>query len=166
MESLNEEARRRVVFTFFKNNVHYGKRYTVQNFKTMNICPITTYRILQRLDDNSTAQWKSGNRGANEIMNDNQLRALKSITLNRVGVSLQRLVSRFKVNKSTISREFKRMGATCRDRTKVPLYTPEQLARAEERSKTLAVDLKNTTLIMDDESYFSMKDDRLPGSTR
>jgi hypothetical protein len=49
---------------------------------------------------------------------------------------------------------------------KAPLYTPEQLARAEERFKKLAVDLRNKTLIMDDDFYFSMKDDRLPGNDR
>jgi hypothetical protein len=58
------------------------------------------------------------------------------------------------------------MGATCRARMKAPLYTPEQLARAEERFKKLAVDLRNKTLIMDDDFYFSMKDDRLPGNDR
>lgn len=166
MESLNEEARRKVILTFFQNNAHHGKLYTVQHFRAMNIRPSTTYRILRRLGDNLSAARKPGSGGSNKIMNGNQMRALKTLAIDRVGVSSRRLASRFRVSKSTINRALKNMGAICRARTKAPLYTPEQLTRTQERSKKLAVTLRNRIVIMDDESYFSMKNDRLSGNDR
>ena len=161
MKSLNEEQRRKVIITFYEQKKELGIRHRVKHFESMNVRPSTTYRMLQRLENGCTAEREKGSGGHNKVLNGNQKRALRAVAINRVGVSTRKLASRFRLSKSTISRTLTRMGATCRARTKAPLYTSEQQSRAQQRVKKLATDLRNKILIMDDESYFSMKSDRL-----
>jgi DNA-binding transcriptional ArsR family regulator len=166
METLNENKRRQVIAAFFKANKSLGRAYTVRHFKTMGIQPKTTYRILNRLEATGSTDRQSGSGGSNKIMDGNKLRSLRALSLNRLGVSTRKLARRYNVTKSTVHRHLRAMGAVSRLRVKVPEYTEEQKLRSQERAKKLATVLINKFVIMDDESYFPMKSDVIPGNDR
>jgi len=55
-------------------------------------------------------------------------------------------------------------GIQCRKRTKAPQYTAEQECRAKLRAGILCDVLREKKILMDDESYFKLKCDYLPGN--
>jgi transposase len=166
METLNEEQRRSVISTFYEVNKTKGKRFTVNHFKAMKVCPSTVYRILNRFDSYWTVLRKSGSGGHNKSLNGNQLRSLRMTAVNKLGVSTRKLARKYNVGKSTIHRNLRSLGAKCRARKKAPFYSDDQQSRSQERAKKLAITLRSKVLIMDDESYFSLKCDTIPGNDK
>jgi transposase len=166
MGQLSEKTRREVIAAYFNSNRSCGAAQTVSHFKAMGVHPKTTYRILKRLEATGSTDRQTGSGGHNKKMDGNKLRSLRAQALNRLGMSTRKLARRYNVDKSTIYRHLRGMGAISRARVKVPEYTDEQRRRSEERAKKLSNSLRNRILIMDDESYFPMKSDYIPGNNR
>jgi hypothetical protein len=97
MQALDETTRRNLIASFFLDNQHLGKRHTVLHFAAMKVPPKTVYRILQHLELRGNVNRKIGSGGHNRAMNGNGVRSLRTLAVNRLGVSPRKLALRYHV---------------------------------------------------------------------
>ena len=93
---------------------------------------------------------------------------LKRLVNHRKGVSQRKLGNKFNKLHMTIGRQIKNLGKKNYAREKTPKYTEEQAVKAKKRSRKLVNLLyeSKTEIIMDDEKYFCLNGDNMPGSAR
>ena len=95
MENLTQEARRKLILSFYQKHEQNNKRYTVNHFKSMNVCSSTTCSILQRLEHGVDATRKAGSGGYNKKLHGNQIRSMKAVAINHVSVSTRKLAQKY-----------------------------------------------------------------------
>ena len=93
---------------------------------------------------------------------------LKRLVNHRKGVSQRKLGNKFNKHHMTIGRQIKKLGIEDYAREKTPKYTEEQAVKAKKRSRKLVNLLyqSKAEIIMDDEKYFCLNGDNMPGSAR
>ena len=93
---------------------------------------------------------------------------LKRLVNHRKGVSQRKLGNKFNKHHMTIGRQIKKLGIEDYSREKTPKYTEEQAVKAKKRSRKLVNLLyqSKAEIIMDDEKYFCLNGDNMPGSAR
>jgi DNA-binding transcriptional regulator YhcF (GntR family) len=105
-----------------------------------------------------------GSGGLNKKISKASRAAIVRNNLNKMGVSLRQLAKKNRVAPSTMSRIFKERGVVCYKRQKAPMYTEDQIERVKRNAKKLVSTLAGKTILMDDESYFKLKSDFIPGN--
>jgi hypothetical protein len=68
------------------------------------------------------------------------------------------------VNPSFMCRIFKGKGVSCYKRERAPSTRQNKLNESNEMHEKLVVTFQNRTVLVDDESYFTLKSDVLPGN--
>ena len=93
---------------------------------------------------------------------------LKRLVNHRKGVSQRKLGNKFNKHHMTIGRQIKKLGIEDYAREKTPKYTEEQTVKAKKRSLKLVNLLyqSKAEMIMDEEKYFCLNGDNMPGSAR
>ena len=81
------------------------------------------------------------------------------ISCNQTGKSTRKLAQKFNVSPKTIKKEFKKAGVQCKKRKKVPSYSNDRLIRILKNCRKLIDIFKDKAIVMDDESYFELKND-------
>ena len=83
-------------------------------------------------------------------------------------MSQRKLGNKFNKHHMTIGRQIKKLGIEDYAREKTPKYTEEQAVKAKKRSRKLVNLLyqSNGEIIMDNEKYFCLNGDNMPGSAR
>lgn len=164
MQTLTEECRRVIIADFYFRHPGKSKSFTVNHFCLQGIPRRTTYGILKKLLDRGTVTRAPGSGGSNKKLSQASCGAIIRHNVDKKGISQRRIANKHNVNQSTISCMFQRSGVMCYKREKAPLYTPEQLSRVKQNSKKLAKELNRKIVLMDDESYFKLKSDYIPGN--
>ena len=95
-------------------------------------------------------------------------RKLKRLANNRKGVSQRGLGKKFGLDQSVVNRKIAEMGISNYKREKKPKYTETQRQNAENNCKKLAnlFYRSSCVIIQDDEKYFCLDRDNMPGSAR
>jgi hypothetical protein len=92
----------------------------------------------------------------------------RSLREDRYPSSQIKLGYKFSKNQTTIGRQIQKLGINDYAREKTPKYTEENKLKAKKRCRKLVNLLyqSKAEIIMDDEKYFCLNGDNMPGSAR
>jgi hypothetical protein len=164
MKQLTELQRRDIIVNFYKRHLHLGKSFTVHHYAAEGVSSRSVYHILRMHTQRGTTVRKCGSGGHNKKLSTASRAAIVRSNLNKVGVSLRQLARKNNVNPSTMCRLFKSKGVKCYKRERAPQYTEEQIERVKRNARKLVATFQGRTVLVDDESYFKLKSDILPGN--
>jgi transposase len=159
-----EQLQRERISNFYLHHLDKGKSYTVRHFLCEGIARSTTYEILKKLETRKDISRKPGSGGINRKLSNSQRAAIGRWLNNRRGVSLRREAKKYGVAEKTMRRIVRTQGLKCRKRIKAPQYTAQQQETIKEKAQKLLRVLRGKKILMDDESYFKLKCDYLPGN--
>lgn len=169
MENLNEEQVRKVIGSFYKKNYYSGKIFTVKHFIAMGVSKSTIYSVLQRYEEGGDAERKTGSGRIARKLPPKQVKRLLNETVGKVGVSQRKLARKYGISPSYVNKTLKRNNVDYRKRKSCPRYTVGQSERAKSAASSLRRNFfpasGSTAIVMDDESYFPLKDDNISGNT-
>jgi len=161
---MTEQQLRERVRNFWQLNFLKGKAFTVNHFVNEGCARSTIYTLLSNLSKSSNVHRKPGSGGHNKKLTNQQRASIRRWIQTKRGVSLRREASKYGVCATTMRNIIKEGGLKCRKRKKAPQYTEEQVKRVKLRAGKLLRSLSDKKIIMDDESYFKLKCDYLPGN--
>lgn len=158
--SINEEARRKLICEFVKENSNFSRQEVVKYFEGLKISRSTVYRVLKRIDKKYDGERKAGS-GSKSTLQCSKVRArLKKATVGRLAKSYRQLGSKFKCDPKTIKKELLKMKIVKKSRKVKPSTSETQIITQKRRLKNLVsktFHAKNGVIcLMDDETYFTM----------
>ena len=168
MQSLSFRDRNVVIREFYTHNFDKGKNFTVKHFvENYGLKKRTVQRILKRIEDDPSENGvaRAEGSGRPRLLNPRQEMAVLTSLENRRGPSTRRVAGRYGVSQRTIQRTLHRQDATCPKRKAAPDISPEQLVRVQERCQELSTRYfpagGRVAIVIDDESYFTLKNDHV-----
>lgn len=162
--AMTEQLLRDRVGGFWKVHYEKGKNFTVKHFLQEGVARSTIYSLLKKLEDTQELVRKPGSGGHNKKLTNAQRASICRWLSNKRGVSLRQEAKKYKVSEKTMRNVLNERGLKCRKRIKAPQYTPEQDRTAKLRAGKLLEVLRGKKILMDDEAYFKLKCDYLPGN--
>ena len=143
------------------------KTEIVKHFEKEGIARTTIYNIINRMQNEESIKDKNKT-GRPTSWTAARKRKLKRLVNNRKGVSQRGLGKKFGLDQSVISRKIAEMGISNYKREKTPKYTEKQRQNAENNCRKLAnlFYRSSCVIIQDDEKYFCLDRDNMPGSAR
>ncbi|CAF0962944.1 unnamed protein product [Rotaria magnacalcarata] len=137
----------------------------VKHFQVEGISRTTIYRIIKRYKSGVPCEDKP-RKGRPPKLNQNQRQKLKESVENRVGVSQRKLALKFKVPKTCIQENLKKMGLKHYRRQRAPKYTQQQREKLSSKCRKLRREIidSETFIIIDDEKYFTFPGAEMPGN--
>jgi transposase len=161
---MSELALRQRVCEFWSANSDKGKHFTVKHFVDEGCRRSTIYSLLAKLDNGEDVSRKPGSGGHNKKLSQAQRASIGRWLKNKRGVSLRREAKKYGVSEATMRNVMRERGLHCCKRMKAPQYTDDQEKRAKVRAGKLLRLLGQRKILMDDEAYFKLKCDYLPGN--
>jgi transposase len=161
---MKEQLLRDRIGEFWRKHSHKGKYFTAAHFILEGVAKSTIYSILQKLESTQDLKRKQGSGGHNKKLTKAHRASICRWISNKRGTSLRQKAKKYNVNEKTLRNVLKERGVKCYKRIKAPQYTPEQEGRAKTRAGKLLQVLKEKKILMDDEAYFKLKGDYLPGN--
>ena len=165
----SEAVIRATVGNFYNQNRDLGKSYVVSHFQKMGLKPRRVYYIMKNIDERGYMLRKKGSGRKPTKMTEAKKQKLKNLMNKKKVVSQTKLAQKFNTNQSYISKTIKKLKINYYKREKVPLCTLKQKKKQTSRCSALRKGLfKPSTpidIVMDDESYFGLSDEALPGNT-
>ena len=169
MEGLNREQVRKVIGKFYKENYHAGKVYTFKHFSAMGLQKSLIYRVMQRYEEGRDAKHKSGAGRPSQKLPPKRVKRLVAEATGKVGVSQRKLATKFSISQPYVNKILAKHDVKYRKRWSCPRYTPGQAERAKSAASSLRRNFFSpsnpTQIVMDDESYFALKDDNINGNS-
>ena len=155
--------RRKIIGQFYMENWSKGKAYTYKHFKAMKIPKATTYRIMRQCDEGTLTSRKPGSGRPARKMPPAMCKRLQADMKEKVGASQSRAAKEFGITQQYVSSILKGK-SKLRYRKRQP--APDVTETQKVRQKTTCTKLRKgsmkpkgkTVIIMDDETYFSLKD--------
>jgi hypothetical protein len=165
MASEQERLRIRVV-QYYNAHRDEGKSTTVAHFASEGVSKRTLYHILQKYSGCESVQRRIGSGRPAKIMTKSRVAWLKK-RMTRPNQPSTRSVARLlKCSHSHVVRTIKRKARlACKKKMKCPMYTEEQISVVKSVCRKLHDFSKNKTFILDDEKYFSLSGDHMPGNS-
>lgn len=161
---MTELAVRQRVCEFWRKNSGRGKLFTVSHFVSEGYHRSTIYALLTKFEKDSDMSRKPGSGGHNKKLSTAQRASIGRWLKDKRGVSLRQEAKKYGVSHQTMCNIMRERGLKCYKRTKAPQYTADQEYRAKVRAGKLHRILGDKKIIMDDEAYFKLKCDYLPGN--
>ena len=155
--------RRKIIGQFYMENWSKGKAYTYKHFRAMKIPKATTYRIMRQCDEGTLTSRKPGSGRPARKMPPAMCKRLQADMKEKVGASQSRAAKKFGITQQYVSSILKGK-SKLRYRKRQP--APDVTETQKVRQKTTCTKLRKgsmkpkgkTVIIMDDETYFSLKD--------
>ena len=119
MESLKREQVRTLIGRFYIQNYHAGKVFTFNHLSTMEIQKSLIYRVIQRYEE-CDAKQKSGAGRHTQKLPPKQARQLVPESTGRVGVSMQKLASKYGISPRYARKTLAKNGVKYRKRQPCP----------------------------------------------
>ena len=169
LEGLKQEQARALIGKFYMENWMQGKVYTIKHFKAMNIPKSTIYRVLQRYEEGTGSKRKSGSgRPAIKMTNTKKRMLIKEAT-HKVGATQRKLAKKYDISVAMVNNILKKNQIKYSKRKTAPKYYPGQQERAQKAIRKLRRDFfppsGSASIVMDDESYFCLKNDQTPANS-
>ena len=157
-----------MIGSFYTQNYYAGKTFTVKHFMAMGVSKATIYRTIQRYEEGGNAQRKVGSGPRAVKLTPAKVNRLLNDAVGKKGVSQRKLALKYKVDVAYVNRTLKKNQVNYRKRKSCPRYKPGQSERAKSAASSLRRDFfpssGRTQIVMDDESYFPLKDDNINGN--
>ena len=168
METLSEKLRRDIVVQFYKEYSDRGECFTIDHLMRMKMKRSTLYDILGRYERRKTTKRKRGSGRTAQKLPVLKKRQLKRAANDKKGVSHRKLAAKFNVSRSYIGKVLRSQNVKYFKRQKCPDSTPEQQTRQikclRSMNRKLCPPKSDVVIILDDESYFPLKHDEMPGN--
>jgi transposase len=162
MDELNKDKRREVIGAFYKANREKGKSFTVNHFKSMNIGKSTTYRIIERVDNNLSLKRAKGQGRKAVKMHKNKIENFVAFIDGRIGVTQRKVAKKFKISQTYVAKLIKFYRMKRWKRKTRPKVTEKQKIlqkiRLNKMRRTIAKPSTKVQIVIDDESYFPIED--------
>lgn len=164
MKSKQETCRERV-YNYYLEHRADGKKATVDHFKGEKISKKTIYRIIQRAENESGHERVKGSGRIAKIMTKRQINRLKIMFDHKDKVSQRQAARKFNCSQSFICKTLKTKSAIKkRKKKKIPKRTEAQKAKAQPLCGRLYRKSEKKSLILDDESYFTLSHSTINGN--
>jgi hypothetical protein len=159
METLDENSRRLYVGTFYKNNRHRGKAYTVNHFRDQKIGRSTIYKIINRVDEEKSLERLPGS-GRPLKLSKSKIDKFIEENVCTVSKSFTKLGKKLGVHRDTAKSYLIKYGVLKEKRKIVPKSNESQKVKQKKclnklRRGSLKPSL-SVQIIEDDESYFTL----------
>ena len=167
LKKKEREFFRKLLENFIVKNPQFKQCQVVDHFVREGIARRTVYNALNRRK-NGQSILEVTRSGRPSSWTSSMKVKLKRLVNHRKGVSQRKLGNKFNKHHMTIGRQIKKLGIEDYAREKTPKYTEEQAVKAKKRSRKLVNLLyqSKAEIIMDDEKYFCLNGDNMPGSAR
>lgn len=175
LRALKQGDRNRVIAEFYQQHLDEGKEHTARHFMVNHgLSRSTVLRACQIQDrinarENQSLDRQPGS-GRPKALTQNQERQILRAVENKKGPSTITQARRFSVDQRTVQRTLHRQGAKAPKRQKAPAITEAQMARVRERSTLLSQNFfppgGSMAIVLDDESFFTLKGDEVRGNDR
>lgn len=171
LRALKLKERNCLIRDFYLKNRDKGKAFTVHHFRDNHgLNDRTTYRCLMRVEDDAADENMERREvsGRPRALGQRQTQAILRAMENKKGASTSKQASQYGVTTQTIRNTMRREGVNAKKRQRSPKISPDQHIKIQERCQILArdyfpIDGRNHVII-DDESYFLLKDDHVAGN--
>lgn len=163
-----ELEQRETIVNVYKLNEEKGKAWTVNYFKKQGLAKSTVYHVLKTFEKRGSIERKSGSGRQAEKVTSTVRKRLIQAASDKKGVSSRKLGAKFGVDHSWLCKVLKKNGVKYFKRQKAPATVPGQAQRQQTRARKLSRDFlpakSSTKIVMDDESYFTLKGDQMPSN--
>lgn len=165
---MKAEDRRLLIGHFYEKNKSYGKTYTVNHFVRMGMKKNTIYQIIKRVENGITLKQRKGQGRPVVKMTQNKIKSLKRRVDGKAGISQRRLAQKYGITQSWVGVLLKRNGIRYFKRQSKPKTTDKQRIKQKrcliKMSKNEFRPKNGIKIVMDDESYFPMSGQNIPGN--
>ena len=175
MRHLKLGDRNRVIAQYYLDHLGEKKVFTIHHFvENYGLARTTVRRAIQRADRirrgrRDTLDRHLGSGRPHALTRRQERQCLRGVE-NKKGPSTKRQARRFGVTPRTVRNILHRQGAKAPKRQKAPEISDEQMERIDQRSALLSRDFfpvgGRTEIVIDDESYFTLKGDEVRGNDR
>jgi transposase len=165
MASEQERLRLRVV-QYYNTHRDEKKSMTVTHFASEGVSKRTIYHILQKYSGGESVRRRIGSGRPAKIMTESRVSWLKKKMMQPNQPSTRSVARLLKCSHSHVVRTVKQKARLkCKKKMKCPMYTEDQIAMVKSTCRKLHDFSKNKTFILDDEKYFSLSGDHMPGNS-
>lgn len=154
--------RRKIIGQFYMENWTKGKTFTFKHFQIMKVPKATAYRIMRQCDEGVPMSRKSGSGRPAQKMPPGKCQRLQAEMKEKIGASQSHAARKYGISQQYVSKILKSK-TSLRYRKRQP--APDVTEAQKIRQKTACTKLRkgpmksrgNTIIIMDDETYFTLK---------
>ena len=164
MKMLNDQQVRDLVIEFWNNNKDKKKIFTVKHFVSMGIGRRTVYKIIQTFEECGTTKRLTGQGRPVKKITAKVMKQIERQMVDQIGKSARKTAKKHSIPEITLRYHLKKEGIRVFKRKKVPHYSAEQATKAQQNCLKLAKEISGKIVVMDDESYFPLKADYIPGN--
>lgn len=155
---VNEETRRKLIYSYCDLNPSATKSDIVHYFQDVGFSRKTVYGILKRREANISHKRQKTKRSDNPFSRSEVRQELKMLTVGKVAKSYRLLGRRFNCDPKTVKEELLSMNIKRKARKKCPKVSEKQRVLQKQRVKLMAKNIlfpqSKVKIVMDDESYF------------
>lgn len=152
-----QEALRKQIYEFYFLNKSLGKKYTLDHFKAARVPRQTISDIIKRAENDSGHERVTGSGRIAKKMTKVNIKRLKTMFDHRDGISTRQAARKFKCSQPHIVKTLaKWTNITCYKKKKIPLRNDDQRERIPGCCDRLYRKIQEKSVIMDDESYFTL----------
>ena len=161
-----EESLRKRVYQFYFENYDKKKNFTVKHFAAEKVPKSTIYSIIKRAESNYSYNRAVGSGKKAKIMTKAGIKRLCTLFDHKCNISHRQAARKMKCHHTLIGKVLKKYtNIKCRKKTKIPKRTEEQKAKIRIRCSRLFRKLAGNSIIMDDESYFTLAHTSINGNS-
>lgn len=163
--SSKQEARRKQIYEFYLDNRSEGKKYTIDHFRAAKIPRQTISDIIKRAENDSGHERVRGSGRKAKIMTKTNIKRLKTMFDHRDGVSTRQAARKFKCSQPYIVKTLStKTSIKIRKKQKIPSRNDDQRERIPKCCDRLYRKLQGNSVILDDESYFTLTHSTINGN--
>ena len=163
--SFKQEARRKQIYEFYLNNRSEAKKYTIDYFLAAKIPRQTISDTIKRAENNLGHERVSGSGRVAKIMTKTNIKRIKNMFEHRDGVSTRQASRKFEFSQSLIVQTLvSRTSIRIHKKKKIPMRKDSQLQRISICCDRLYRKLQDKSVILDDESYFTLTHSTINGN--
>lgn len=141
------------------------KSEVISHFKSENVPVSTIYRWIKRWESGISAE-NLPKTGRPPVLHVREQRNVAKFAQNKVGVSQRKLAIKYNVSRGCIRNILKKHNIERFKRQKAPKYSQKQLEEIPKKCRKLRKKYltNGTSVVMDDEKYFTFTNDNMPGN--
>ena len=169
MQHLNEKQRRELIVHYRENHPEDSNYSITKYFKKLGIPESTSYSILSRYAERGEVARAAGSGRPAQLMPLKRRERLVQDAVNSKGASQRRLACKYGISKTYVVQILHKQGVHCFKKSKCPKVTEKQKESQRVRIDRLyrhliSGNLESPSIVMDDESYFELNGERMPGN--
>ena len=169
MHTLNEQNRRDLIFDYWIRHQRCSKYQVAQYFKELGLADRTVYEVLKNFEERESSERLSGSgKVAEKMLPQKVKKMINEMTSASNPCSTRSLAEKYDISKSSVNKIALTHYVKAYKKEKRPCYTEKQLEVQQTRISNLRSLLQTNQspmVIMDDESYFLLRHNSLPGNS-